>query len=312
MPAAYAHITLVNILQESQRLERIPGFPTEAISALLLYAKFCELGAVSPDYPYLEIFNTRAKQWANKMHKTLAGYMIQNGAGLLQRMDGEPKRKGLAWLLGYASHVIADATIHPIIEIKVGDYENHKTPHRICEMHQDAYIFPRRMNLGPIGLSEFLDSGIAMCCDPKTPSRLDQDISILWKEMFRRVYPSGTSLNPPDPDKWHLWFKIGIDNIAEEGNRLLPIARHVAANAGLVYPAESEVEKDYIENLETPNGRLNYEDLFGVAIENISRGWRDVAQVALGSDPSQLAWIGNWDLDTGRNEKGDFVFWGRA
>jgi len=50
MPGAYAHITMVNKLKEPQRLERIPGFPHDAIAAVLKYFKFCELGAVSPDY----------------------------------------------------------------------------------------------------------------------------------------------------------------------------------------------------------------------------------------------------------------------
>jgi hypothetical protein len=313
LPAAYAHITLVNVLQEPQRLESIPGFPTAAISALLEYAKFCELGAVSPDYPYLAILSTRAKQWANMMHKEHTGYMIQTGARMLQRMTGEPKRKGLSWLLGYASHVIADATIHPIIEMKVGVYDRNKRPHRICEMHQDAYIFPKILNLGEIGLSEHLDSGIARCSDRVEVERLDRDIAHLWQEMLRAVYPSLILVNPPDLDKWHGWFRVSIDKIAEEGNRLLPIARHVAADiVGLEYPAMHEVESDYIEDLETPYGRMNYNDLFGATIENISRGWRDIAQVAMGSDPSQLAWIGNWDLDSGRNEEGVLVLWGRA
>lgn len=313
MPAAYAHITLVNELQEPQRLESIPGFPIEAISALLEYFIFCELGAVSPDYPYLAILSTRAKQWANTMHKRLTGQMIQTGARILQKMEGESKRKGLAWLLGYASHVIADATIHPIIELKVGDYDGHKKPHRICEMHQDAYIFPKRMNLGEIGLSEYLDSGIAKCCDQKNVNRLDRDVSFLWREMLRTVYPSAVSGNPPDPDNWHWWFKVGIDKIAEEGNRLLPIARHVAADiVGLEYPAEDEVESVYIENLATPLGSLSYDNIFARAMENIAGVWKNVASVVMGGDSSQLAWIGNWDLDTGKDEKGILVFWGKA
>ncbi len=39
MPGAYAHITLVNILKEPQTLEAIPGFPEEALSAVLDYFK---------------------------------------------------------------------------------------------------------------------------------------------------------------------------------------------------------------------------------------------------------------------------------
>lgn len=68
MPAAYAHITLVNILRETHRLQAIPGLPREAIAAVLDYFKFCELGAVSPDYPYLAIGDANTANWADLMH----------------------------------------------------------------------------------------------------------------------------------------------------------------------------------------------------------------------------------------------------
>ncbi len=68
MPGAYAHMTLVNVRKEPQSLEAIPGFPADAISAVLDYFKFCELGAVSPDYPYLAIGDPGAARWADAMH----------------------------------------------------------------------------------------------------------------------------------------------------------------------------------------------------------------------------------------------------
>ena len=40
MPGAYAHITLVNVLKEPRRLEAIPGFPAEAMPAVLDYFKY--------------------------------------------------------------------------------------------------------------------------------------------------------------------------------------------------------------------------------------------------------------------------------
>jgi hypothetical protein len=52
MPAAYTHITLVNILKEPQRLQQIPGVLRLAIPAVLDYFKFCELSAVIPNYPF--------------------------------------------------------------------------------------------------------------------------------------------------------------------------------------------------------------------------------------------------------------------
>jgi len=91
MPGAYAHITLVNELKEPQRLEQIPGFPRYAISAVLKYFKFCELGAISPDYPYLTIGDEDAKRWADIMHYTRTGEMIHAGVKRLQAMTREDR-----------------------------------------------------------------------------------------------------------------------------------------------------------------------------------------------------------------------------
>jgi len=55
MPGAYAHITLVNQFREPNRLESIDGFSDWANISVLDYFQFCELGVVSPDYPYLAI-----------------------------------------------------------------------------------------------------------------------------------------------------------------------------------------------------------------------------------------------------------------
>ena len=102
MPAAYAHITLANVLSEPQRLERIPGFPTEAIPAILDYFKFCELGAVSPDYPYLALGDSGAAIWADLMHYEQTVEVIRAGVRHLRTVEKPARDKGLAWLLGYA------------------------------------------------------------------------------------------------------------------------------------------------------------------------------------------------------------------
>lgn len=62
MPGGYAHITLVNIL--SQKIADDPTFSEEALSAVMDYLKFVELGAVSPDYPYRAVSDRdEAKKW---------------------------------------------------------------------------------------------------------------------------------------------------------------------------------------------------------------------------------------------------------
>ena len=311
MPGAYAHITMVNELKEPQRLEKIPGFPRYAISAVLKYFKFCELGAVSPDYPYLAIGDERAKRWADIMHYTRTGEMIHAGVKRLQAIEGDARKKGLAWLLGYTAHVTTDVTIHPVVELKVGEYKGHEKPHRICEMHQDAHIF-QRLNLGEVGLSEHLDSGIAACREVADPDLLDRNIVSLWSGMLQDVHPQEFAANPPDIDKWHRRFKFVIDKIAEEGDRLVPFARHLGVDSGLIYPANDDIDLQFIKGLATPSGKQDYDAIFDAAIGNVGNIWQVAASGATQGQKTYLARIGNWNLDTGRDESKRLVFWGVA
>jgi hypothetical protein len=131
VPGSYAHITSVNEASEKKRLLRIKGFPREAIDAANLHPKFLELGCISPDYPYLHLLSKDSEAWANAMHYTHTCKAIFAGAELVRALPpGIARDKCLAWLMGYTAHVIADMCVHPVVELKVGTYEGHETPHR--------------------------------------------------------------------------------------------------------------------------------------------------------------------------------------
>ncbi len=230
--------------------------------------------------------------------------MIKAGVALLRGMSGEAKRKGLSWLLGYASHVVADVTIHPVIELKVGPYAENKTHHRVCEMNQDAYIY-RRLNLGEVGLAGHLNSGIARCGNSMA---LDGDIVSLWDAMMSTVHAAEHAANPPDINRWHRGFLSVVDMISQ-GNRLMPLARHVAVDTGLTYPALDAIDVGYINDLHVPGALLGYDAIFDHAIENVCAIWKTVAAGIFNADNSYLAQIGEWNLDTGRDGSGALVFW---
>lgn len=309
MPGAYAHITLVNELREPQQLEAIPGFSVEAIISVLDYFKYCELGTVSPDYPYLAVGDKNAVKWADLMHYINTGDMLKIGIKHVRRLrNRDKKRKAFAWLLGYSAHVATDVTIHPVVELKVGPYANNKTAHRICEMNQDTYIF-QRLNLGQIGLSEHLDSGICACSEANS-NRLDTVILNLWANILKENYPKEFNANPPDINKWHQCFKSMVDDIGEEGNQLMPIARHVAVDCGLTYPNYSEIDQQYIKSLKVPNGQLDYDAIFDKAIGSVAFVWSLAAKGVFDIDGADLAQIGQWNLDTGKDASGNYVFWG--
>lgn len=309
MPAAYAHMTLVNILREPRRLENLSDFPRNAIPILSRWQKFCELGAVSPDYPYLALDDPQAKKWADLMHWIRVGEMIKAGIIYLRGVSGEGREKGLAWLLGYCAHVTTDVTVHPVIELKVGPYVGNERRHRICEMNQDVYIF-QRLNL-KVTLSEFLKSGIYRCADPADAEKLDPDVSKLWLDMLKKVHAAEFTGNLPDIHKWHRRFTTIVDNIAEESNRLVAFARHVASGVlGMMYPLEHEIDLQYINNLLCPGGRTHsYDQVFDMALANVGQVWTWVASGVLAGDTTYESKIGNWNLDTGLDENRRSVFW---
>jgi len=307
MPGAFAHITLVNVATESRRLEAAPGMAPVAISALLDWFRYCELGAVSPDYPYLAPPHLGQKRWADLMHYEHTGEMIRAGVAAISKLSGEDKRKAFAWLLGYTAHVIADLTIHPVVELKVGPYAANTKRHRICEMNQDAYIF-QRLDLGGVGLSEHLDSGIRKCTLPGSQD-LDPAIEATWRDMLHACHPNAFVDGEPNIRSWHGGFGATVD-LAEEGNRLFPLARHVAVDQGLTYPAANEIDlAAYIDNLSVPGGRLSYDEIFDKAIRHVIEGWHLVATGVFKGDMRYQAAFGQWNLDTGKDQNGRVVLW---
>ncbi|MBI5891841.1 MAG: zinc dependent phospholipase C family protein [Nitrosomonadales bacterium] len=309
MPGAYAHITLVNHLRLPHILESIPGFDNEAAIALMDHFKFCELGAVSPDYPYLVPMDKRACQWADAMHYTNTGGMIRSGIRRLSQMNrNEDWRKAFAWLCGYAAHVGTDMTIHPVVELKVGEYALHKKEHRECEMHQDAYIF-QRLDLGPIGLAEYLDSSIGKCCSASDSGKLEPVIAALWGSMLAECHPVAIASNPPEMNKWHQAFKLVVDKVAEEGGKLSPCARHLAVDCGLTYPETGSIDTGFIKGLSVPGGKMDYDELFDQAIGNVKAMWSLIWTGVFAGNTDYQAGFGEWNLDTGRDNSNQLVFW---
>lgn len=309
MPGGYAHITLVNTMRELT--DTHADIPTNVKIATGDYLNFCELGGVSPDYPYLDVLDTDAASWADLMHYVRTGDMIRAGVERVSAMHGAEQSKCLAWLLGYAAHVAADVTIHPIVELKVGPYHGNEKAHRVCEMHQDAYIY-QRLGLDNVGLSEHLDktqNGLRACHHPEDEHRIDASIHNLWNAMLKTVHPGAHRQNGPDIDSWHAHFGPIVDKI-EEGSALPAFARHVAVNAGMTYPEPGEVDLvEFIESLETPQGPMHYDAIFDKTRENIARVWAWIGQDVAAGTLDNVSAIGEWNLDTGRDETQTLVFW---
>lgn len=304
MPGAFAHITLVNEAAGKNYLDEyeIDG---EAFNALFEYFEYCELGAVSPDYPYLALTKEHAA-WADHMHLSMkTKSMITAGIEAVRGIDVQiEKQKAFSWLCGFIAHIITDVVIHPVVEQKVGPYHGNEKDHRVCEMHQDAYIY-QRLNLGPIGMAEHLDSGIKKCCHPDDNQKIDATIRQVWEKVLVAFETAET----PEIDVWHECF-MKIVSVVEENDKLFPLARHVAVNNGLTYPTQEMIDNQYISGLKVPmDGIMHYDDIFDKAIHEVLKGWKILATAIFIGSEEYETYLANWNLDNGRDANGDLVFW---
>lgn len=314
MPGSYAHITLVNIASEKRKLSRISGFPREAIDAANLHLNFLELGCISPDYPYLDVTSGDSGKWADAMHYTHTCQAIFVGAELVRKLpQGIAKEKCLAWLMGYTAHVITDMCIHPVVELKVGPYKGNETPHRRCEMHQDAYIF-RRVGTGMPQVAGHIKANIRTCGASDDHYHLDPDLKELWETLLKTVHPETFVDDPPDINKWHRKCYLILEKILPTSSRFIGFARHACDGLGFSYPTPARIGmKEYIENLKVPGERrMHYNDVFDFAIKHVQQVWLEVTQHALGQGDLLAFRNEEWDLDTGRNKldpENKLIFW---
>lgn len=305
MPGAYAHIAVVN---EAQKRAGPAALRGETLLALGLYLKYLELGSVSPDYPYLTLGRAQ-KQWADLMHYTRNAGLLRKAVAVVAELPSKTKPKATAWLFGFAAHMATDMTIHPVVELRVGPYKGNEGEHRRCEMHQDAYIFPPVMNVGDTGLSEHLATGIGSCHAPDDKGRIDPAVCQLWLAMLDANYPEEPAIEAAQPDAWHRGFQTVLNAMAG-ANHLFPFARHVSAELNLAYPETENIDPSFIYQLATPEGPMDYSELFARARANVLAVWTGLDEALAIGRSDDLDRLEDWDLDTGRSvQTGRLVFW---
>lgn len=307
MSGGYTHITLAQLVIEEACHHRDGLLHQDAKQALGKWKKFCIVGAIAPDYPYLNIFDEKSVAWADAMHKGKAVALLRDGAARIRNItDNNMRQKCIAWLFGFASHVATDGTIHPVVNIKVGTYEDHKTEHRECEMSQDVYIHGR-LNMGALEFNRQISTNVAGTADLANEDLMDPDIAQLWEGMLSNVYaPLLPQLDQPQIHDWHCAMRRMM-KLGESGNKLFPFARHVAAEQGLVYPEIPE--KKFIDGLETPGGiMMDFEEIFQKALGNVLELWGWLS-LSLQNQPSPMDNLTSWSLDTGIDENGRMIYW---
>lgn len=333
MAGGYTHVTLVQLaIEEVLRQELLHE---EVRQALQKWKKFVIIGSMGPDYAYLDITDKSSEAWGLAMHETRVLDFLREGVRRVRAIQEENVRqKCTAWLFGFASHCVVDGVVHPVVNLKVGPYAQNKTAHRCCELSQDVLVHAK-LGLGPVALNRQLSLNVRLTADEREHDRLDRDVARLWsaaldtvyadrrqeetpfslfsvwawtRSQFRKLTGQSDKLPAPDPDKWHRAMSRNMQ-LAESGGKLMPFARHAAANLGLTYPAEPETQ--YVIGLEVPEDKRmeDFEAVFSKTLQHNLAFWQSMS-LALQGRPSPLDSMTGWSLSTGFDAANrNCVFW---
>jgi Zinc dependent phospholipase C len=293
MAGAFTHMTIVE--------EAIKSFPADQALGKILRENrnFLTLGSVSPDIPYLGHLALEGPTWADIMHYHRTNGIVANALHSLQaaKTKGKIWRCQLAWLLGFVSHLVADATIHPIVESIVGPYtdEDVRQNHRECEMIQDVMIFKDVMNL-ELSASEYTDF-LRACIKHASFDK----VSFFWTAHAEVNCPMSGSF----PSGKDIRSYVKELDTAEGGNSLARAFRHFGINYAYrtysdITKNSPELVKKYYSDIQLPNGIAGSfrKDGFEYAARNLVAVWSKMERSLFSTENIAII-IPNWNLDTG-------------
>lgn len=295
MAGAYTHLLLSDVAKTKRGV-----LGRELWQLLNRHYRFLFLGSVSPDLPYLS-FRTGSVNWADVMHYEKTNTTFQKAFERLKTSWGnktEVDEVKLIWLMGYVSHMVADATVHPVVQETVGIYEDHKSEHRDCEMTQDSIIFNIRKDGADIRCAEFADM-VHFC---KASSHFDA-LMDFWKDLLISGYTD--KHEEPHPELWFNTYTLGID-AADANSVFVALFRHAGLGDGFVYKTANEIKTDcaeeymkYFQAVNLPNKtRTSFNSVFAKTVDNITAAWKAIYE-GLAPEGPFIKVVKAWNLDTG-------------
>ncbi len=295
MAGAYTHLLLCDVGKTKRGV-----LGRELWQLLNRHYRFLFLGSVSPDLPYLS-FKTGSVQWADVLHYEKTNITFEKAFQVLKASWGnktEADEVKLIWLLGYVSHMVADATIHPVVQATVGIYEDHKPEHRDCEMTQDSIIFNIQKDGADIRYAEFADT-VHFC----EASSHFGGLMDFWKDLIISGYAD--KHEEPHPELWFTTYTLGID-AADANSVFTALFRHVGLGTSYIYKTANEIQtnyrKEYVKYFQAvtipDKTTTSFSTVFAKTLDNITAAWKAIYD-GLAPDGPPVKIVKDWYLDTG-------------
>lgn len=286
----------------------------------LHYPAWMQAGAVGPDYPYLtEFTNPAAGDWATRLHRNNTGDTLRHGIWWLydraRHQDEAEFQKATAWLAGYLSHIVLDATVHPVVAATIAD-SNDPDAHCRCEMVMDAHICRNRLGYELVFDEWAQHIRNITHCDR---NGMDPVIKSIWSHMLRQTHGKHFRTTPPPFDAWHQSYLLAIESVKGD----VIFFRHASIGSPFVNIACDGIHeadrRRFIEHCRPPAGNrfgkinMHFDEVFASGVDNILRYWSLMEAAIQSRGDLALPELVNWDLDHGIvNSNGDSVamLWG--
>jgi hypothetical protein len=149
MPAVLAHWVVARdvawrfIKNKNKKASHIlfQGVPDDQYEQVSKYLYF---GANGPDLPYCRDKSGESK-WADLFHYNKQGEFILQLVLVAKHKkptDAPRQQRIMAYALGHATHLAADAMVHPYVNCFAGAYhcQSIHEIHKTCECHQDSFL----------------------------------------------------------------------------------------------------------------------------------------------------------------------------
>jgi hypothetical protein len=226
-------------------------------------------------------------------------------------LNGDAFKVCLTWLCGFASHLVTDSVIHPVVQAIVGPYVFNSVEHRHCELTQDSYIFHEIKGV-ELGYSDYVDL-FRMCSDPNDKNKINPDLNRFWSETLKATHPGATNkqMSNIDPNSWHGHFLSRIDSAADP----YPVFRHFAEEKNLSYKKTNEITPEerqrFVNQVKLPGNKTGEfkKDAFDKAVNTVIDVWgRLFVDIENKNLDGPVKCIRDWNLDTGVDEDRAY-FW---
>lgn len=276
MAGPFTHMVICEYATDDQQAIALSRQPLPAELTTLLSSNHCFLilGAVSPDLPAISDFIWK-QRWSDAMHIGPLNRLVVDIFDQSFGCSSSSRDAILAWLFGYVGHIVADAVVHPIVNLAMQAAKN-QSIHQEIEVCMDSLTYAEKKG-GDLQLVPYFD-GLRAC--RKSP-QIFAELMELWQKCLASAAPSFDG----DPLEWYGTYLAGFHaattlippKVAGELHFIHKFANYVYQPVSAISASDRAAYYDHVPIPLSPPGHGSFsKDVFDRAVGHLIDIWREM------------------------------------